>query len=373
MNSIYIPKNLEEAKEIATLLDDNRPADLLKCHAAFGGHFGGDMGLVSTQSYCLKGKPSLGADAMAGICRRSGLVRWWRTVSWSVDHCTMHFTRADEPPEIVHEYTYTIEMATAQGLTRNRNWQQMPLQMLRSRVLTMGLRATYPDAVSGIYSADEIADNTDMSDDERAAISAESLGEELKAPPSRSPRRQASRPPQPVAAPPAPPQPKVDPPKPKIDPPKPKADPLYKFDSEESFWEIVEEHSISVEAVNSVAKRQGEEVASMSPDELEAFFYKFVIHRSVRQSWSWVERWWEDDREDFIEAIHKSTIAEYPVLEDAPPSFYGPRLHEPAFVETVRQACSMEDKHQHECQRTIRYMEADDWSAYYKLVELAKT
>jgi hypothetical protein len=84
-----------------------------------------------------------------------------------------------------------------------------------------------------------------MSDDERAAISAESLGEELKAPPSRSPRRQASRPPQPVAAPPAPPQPKIDPPKPKIDPPKPKADPLYTFDSEESFWEIVEEHSIS--------------------------------------------------------------------------------------------------------------------------------
>ena len=282
----------------------------------------------------------------------------------------MHFTRADEPPEIIHEYTYTIEMATAQGLTRNRNWQQMPLQMLRSRVLTMGLRATYPDAVSGIYSADEIADHTDMSDDERAAISAESLGEELKAPTSRAPRRQASRPPQPAAA---PSQPKIDPPKPKIDPPKPKADPLYKFDSEESFWEIVEEHSISVEAVNSVAKRQGEEVASMSPDELEAFFYKFVIHRSVRSSWSWIERWWEDDREDFIEAIHTSTIAEYPVLEDAPPSFYGPRLHEPAFVETVRQACSMEDKHQHECQRTIRYMEADDWSAYYKLVELAKT
>ena len=81
----------------------------------------------------------------------------------------------------------------------------------------------------------------------------------------------------------------------------------------------------------------------MTADELEAFFYKFVIHRSVRSSWSWIERWWEDDREDFIEAIHTSTIAEYPVLEDAPPSFYGPRLHEPAFVETVRQACSMED------------------------------
>ena len=74
MTSIYIPDNLEQAKEIATLLDDRNPADLLKCHAAFGAHFGGDMGLVSTQAFCLRGKPSLNADAMAGICRRSGLV-----------------------------------------------------------------------------------------------------------------------------------------------------------------------------------------------------------------------------------------------------------------------------------------------------------
>ena len=380
MKSIYIPSNLDQANEIATLLDDRSPADLLKCHAAFGAHFGGDMGLVSTQAYCLRGKPSLNADAMAGICRRSGLVRYMRIDSWSIEHCTMHFCRTDEPAEVIHEFTYTMEMANAQGLTRNRNWQQMPLQMLRSRVLTMGLRAVYPDAVSGIYSADEIADSTDMSDDERARISADSLGEEInvsRAPtPKRAPRQ--SRPPQPVAAPKggtpstftAPPS---QPPQP-VEPPQEEKsyEPLYEFNSEEGFWSIVDEHNISMEEVNSVAKRFGEDPSLMSGEELEAFFYKYVIHRTVRQSWSWVERWWEDEREGFVDSMHESIKLEYPILESAPPSFYGPKMHEPAFVEAVRQACSMDIRFNSECQRALRYMKADDWSVYYKLVELAK-
>jgi hypothetical protein len=78
-------------------------------------------------------------------------------------------------------------MAVKQGLTNNRNWKQMPRQMLRARVLTMGLRAVYPDAISGIYSPDELADNMSMSDDERYAISAQSLGEEVVHSPSRGP------------------------------------------------------------------------------------------------------------------------------------------------------------------------------------------
>ena len=369
MTSIYIPKNLDQAKEIASLLDDRNPLDLLKCHAAFGGHFNGDMGLVSTQAYCLKGKPSLGADAMAGICRRSGLVRYMRITSWAVDHCTMHFTRKDEPVEVVHEFTYTMEMAQAQGLTRNRNWTQMPLQMLRSRVLTMGLRAVYPDAVSGIYSADEIADNTDMSDDERALISAQSLGEEIQV--SRAPR--PMNPPKggtasTFSAPPSqPPQP-VEPPR-----EEPTHQPLYQFESEEGFWGIVDEHNISVEEVNSVAKRFKCDIATMTGKELEDFFYSYVVHQTVRQSWTWVDGWWEDQREGFADSLHVAYSAEYPVLAEAPPSFYGPRMSEPAFVEAVKQAGTIKAELQHEAQRMLRYMKTNDWTTYYKLVELAQS
>lgn len=191
--TIYTPTSLDHAKEIATLISD-RPQDCLRLHAAFGAHFGGDMAITQNNAYMLKGKPSLNADAMAGVVRRSGLCRYMTISSWDQEHCTYTCARTDEPDSIVHTFTFTIEMAKAQGLTNNRNWRQMPMQMLRARALTLMLRATYPDAVSGIYSPDELADNMSISDDERARISADSLGEELQAP-SRAPR-QMSRPPQ---------------------------------------------------------------------------------------------------------------------------------------------------------------------------------
>ena len=202
--SIYTPKTLDQAKEIASLISDN-PRDCLRIHAAFGAHFNGDMAITQNNAFTLKGKPSLNADAMAGIVRRSGVCRFMVITSWDADHCTYQCARHDEPEQIIHTFTYTIDMAKAQGLTRNRNWQQMPMQMLRARALTLMLRAVYPDAVSGIYSPDELADNmSDISDDERAQISADSLGEQISAAPraQRAPKpqpprnAQASRPPQ---------------------------------------------------------------------------------------------------------------------------------------------------------------------------------
>ena len=198
--SIYTPKTLDQAKEIASLISDN-PRDCLRLHAAFGAHFNNDMAITQNNAYMLKGKPSLNADAMAGVVRRSGLCGYMVITSWDNEHCTYECTRTDEPEGIKHVFTYTMQMANAQGLTRNRNWQQMPMQMLRARCLTLMLRATYPDAVSGIYSPDELADNMDISDDERTQISADSLGEEVR-PVSRQPQqrpapRQESRPPMP--------------------------------------------------------------------------------------------------------------------------------------------------------------------------------
>jgi len=193
--TIYTPRNLSEAKEIASLISP-KPQDCLRLHAAFGSHFGGDMAVTQANCYMLSGKPSLNADAMAGVVRRSGLCRFMLISSWDAEHCTYQCARHDEPESIIHTFTYTIEMAKAQGLTRNRNWSQMPMQMLRARALTMALRAVYPDAVSGMYSPDELADNMNMSDSERAKISAESLGEELREPTEQ---------PRPMSAPPQPP------------------------------------------------------------------------------------------------------------------------------------------------------------------------
>ena len=101
-------------------------------------------------------------------------------------------------------------MAVRQNIATGVMWKKIPMQMLRARVTTMALRAIFPDIVSGIYSTDEIADSSDLSETERALIQAESLGEEVKMKPSRAPQ-------------PVPPPMPTEPPKPKAKPvPKPK-------------------------------------------------------------------------------------------------------------------------------------------------------
>lgn len=189
--NIYAPKNIDDAKLLAELLTLRGNArETLIAHATFGHHFGGNMAVTIANSFVLQGKPSLGADAMSGIVRASGKCRFMQVKEWSDTICTMIFARTDEPDEITHSFTFTFEMATKQGLTNNRNWRTMPRQMLRARVLTMGLRAVFPDCVSGIYSPDEIADNMNISDEERLEISAQSLGEEVaySGKPSKAPR-----------------------------------------------------------------------------------------------------------------------------------------------------------------------------------------
>ena len=354
--SIYVPKNLEEAKEIATLLDNQAPLDLLKCHASFGHHFNGDMGLLSTQSFCLRGKPSLNADAMAGICRSSGLVRFMKITTWDIHHCSMVFARSDEPQEIVHEFTYTMEMADAQGLTKNRNWRQMPLQMLRSRVLTMGLRAVFPDAVSGIYSADEIADNTNMSDDERAKISAESLGEELNISQRPQPMKVPSTRPTPAAPPKEEPKKKT-----KLE------DCPWNFSNEAEFLNVCEEHEIPIEEVNQATSRQQVELADMTAQELESFFFNVIIHKVSRKSWSFDIDWYKGEEEK-VEAIHQGFVAEYPILETASPAWYGPRLACGAFVKSLIVANEMEDKKK--AIRMLSHMDPNDWNVFASLLEM---
>lgn len=55
---------------------------------------------------------------------------------------------------------YTIEDAQRAGLVngKNPNWKTRPGEMLRSRVITKGLRMVCPEIAAGVYSPDEIAD-----------------------------------------------------------------------------------------------------------------------------------------------------------------------------------------------------------------------
>tara|TARA_Y100001973_G_scaffold93459_1_gene144347 strand:- start:4465 stop:5754 length:1290 start_codon:yes stop_codon:yes gene_type:complete len=210
--NIYTPSSLEEAQRLAELFatKNKSPLDLLRLHATFGHHFGSNMAITAQQGYVIRDTPALGADAMAGIVRNSGICKYIQITEWDNNKCSIELARSDEPKSMSHTFTFSMDMAKRQGIARGRMWEGMPMQMLRARCMTLALRAVFPDVVSGIYSADEIADSTDLSETERAQIQAESLGEEIKMKPSRAPQ-------------PVPPVQPTEPPKPKAKPvPKPK-------------------------------------------------------------------------------------------------------------------------------------------------------
>ena len=328
--SIYTPKNIQEAIDIASLLTNSQKEaqELIQCHAAFGDHFGGDLGKLMTQAYSLKGKPALNADAMAGICRRSGLVRFMQVVEWTTEICVMKVARRDEPEEIVHTFVYTMEMATQQGLTRNRNWQTMPLQMLRVRCLTMALRATFPDACSGIYSADEIADNMSMSDDERTHITAQAIGEEVG-----TQRPQAQRAPQsqrPQAA-----RPHMN----STPPPRYKRvgevtpSQFVEFSKVSQIRTACEFNEIPLSEANACMQRLGFHADKATPEQRQQFFYEWLMSDTLRNS-SLEPNWWRNvgESKHIIAQLHQ----EFPVLSGLGGREIGQTLGDQFFWESVK-------------------------------------
>ena len=358
--SIWIPKNPGEAIDMARLLSPNNAQDLILLHAAFGHHFGGDMGLTMTQGYVLKGKPTLNADAMAGICRRSGLCRFIKIIAWDETRCVLETARTDEPESVIHTFEFNMGMAQAQGLTRNRNWSQMPRQMLRARAITLGLRAAFPDAVAGIYSADEIADNTDMSDHERDVITAQALGTDM---PSRAPRAQRhSAPPRQQSQPPQPPQQHR-----KIERP---ANRLHDFSSLEGMQKAVEAWGLDpMEVSQATEERCPKAPSQLETHEREFFFYSALASDHVRTTPSVVEGWWRAPVAE-LKTHHQSMAEQFPILKFMLPKSFGPKLPYGAFMETLRLTNESPDDLRDNLINVLNQMEATDWSAYDYAVDI---
>jgi len=368
MNAINIfnpaqttPDLIANVQNLAMLLsngDQRKAHDYVLLYSAFGHHFNYDMGRTITQGYVLKGKPTLNADAMAGICRKSGLVRFIRVVEWTHETCTMEMARTDEPAEISHFYTFNMGMAQQQGLTRQQNWSRMPMQMLRARCLTMGLRATFPDCCSGIYSVDEIADNTQMSDHERSMITAQSMGEDInlssrpqtQRPPQPSRQPQPQRAPQPTPAP--QPQPEISIEDQSISV-KPQSDrippvthcsrptPLNGFETIENLKDTCLFNKIDLHEANECNLRLGKRLDHMNEDDRIEYFYKWLLSTTLRNSTLTDDGWWRD------RSNHRHIFAqlreEFPILERISDTDIGKSLGRRDFWEAVKVTVHMSD------------------------------
>ena len=351
--SIWTPESRSDAWDMALMLskgNESAAHDLVLCHAAFGHHFNYDMGLVLVNTASIKGRPTMRADALAGICRSTGNVKRLQVVKLDRETCIVECERADT--RVQHRYEFNMQMAQDMNLTNNQNWRRMPKQMLRARAVAMACRAVWPDAVSGIYTSDEMADSMDMTDKERFEATARSLGEDDL--------RYDSRPPAPA-------------PEPEPIMPPPADQTLYAIDTEEDLMTLCEEHNIDEGQVRGCARARKITLSALSPQELHEFFYSYCLHHVYRQMHNLkLDNWWKLQG-DKADTVHNAFIAQYPALTIFKPAFYGPRITVPAWAETLRHVCTLEtDEHKVEGLEVLRNMAPDDWSAYDYVLGLGK-
>lgn len=118
---------------------------------------GRELGLTSMQSlrsiHIIEGKPTLSADLMVALCKRSPMCRYFRLVESTGLIATYETERRDEG---VTKMSYTFDEAKAAGLSSRDNWKKFTAAMLRARCSSALARAVYPDLLVGIYESDEV-------------------------------------------------------------------------------------------------------------------------------------------------------------------------------------------------------------------------
>jgi len=106
--------------------------------------------------HVIQGRPALKADALfARFQAAGGTVRW---LKYQDDACRAVISH---PQGGSVEIEWNIGMAERAGLTgRNPTWKTYPRSMLRSRVISEGVRAVFPGCASGVYTVEEVSDMT---------------------------------------------------------------------------------------------------------------------------------------------------------------------------------------------------------------------
>ena len=103
--------------------------------------------------HVIQGRPALKADAMlARFQAAGGKVEWKVYTNECVTGVFSH------PQGGSLELSWTLDQAKQIGLAGKDNWKNYPRAMLRSRVISEGIRAVYPGCVVGTYTPEEVED-----------------------------------------------------------------------------------------------------------------------------------------------------------------------------------------------------------------------
>lgn len=109
--------------------------------------------IAARDYHVIQGRPALKADAMlARFQAAGGKVEWLRYDDKEVTGKFSH------PQGGTATITWTIAQAMSAGLASKDVWRQYPRQMLRSRVISEGVKTIYPGVAVGVYTPEEVQD-----------------------------------------------------------------------------------------------------------------------------------------------------------------------------------------------------------------------
>lgn len=115
-------------------------------------------GIVARDYHIIMGRPALKADAiLARFQEAGGKVKWTKLNDKVASAVFSHPAGGDV------EIEWTYAMADKAMLTKKKDslWLKYPRQMLRSRVISEGVRTVYPTVLCGTYTPEEIQDFDD--------------------------------------------------------------------------------------------------------------------------------------------------------------------------------------------------------------------
>lgn len=105
----------------------------------------------------IQGKPSVSPQLMLALARRTKELENF-SIEKTDKQATVKVKRKGQNEVVI---VFTIEMAAQMGLSTKENWKKMPGIMLQWRAVAENLRLTFPDAISGLYTYDEMGAEVD--------------------------------------------------------------------------------------------------------------------------------------------------------------------------------------------------------------------
>jgi hypothetical protein len=101
--------------------------------------------------HIVSGRPSMKAEVMQSRFLAAGGKIEWLTLSETVAEATFAHSSGGSVT-----IKWDLDTAKRAGVLNNPTWQKYPRAMLRSRVISEGVRTVFPGCISGTYTPDEI-------------------------------------------------------------------------------------------------------------------------------------------------------------------------------------------------------------------------